>query len=187
MGQSLWFISRATGTVSLVLLTVIAVLGIVTAGRRSPHGESATIVMALHRWLSLGMAAFLATHIVTAIADGYVDISWVATIVPFASAYATLWVALGTLAFDLFIAVLVTSIFRHRLRERTWRWVHWFTYAMWPVALVHGFALSTANEPLLRWTTVGCGVVALAAAAWRFTRTHDDASRRTAVNAQEWS
>ena len=51
-----------------VLLTVVVCLGVVTAGRRRPHGVRATVVMGTHRWLSLGMLAFLAAHIVTAIA-----------------------------------------------------------------------------------------------------------------------
>ena len=75
----LWYLSRATGVASIVLLTVVVVLGVVTAGRRRPQGEQATIVMAMHRWLSLGMASFLIVHIATAIFDSYVSISALAS------------------------------------------------------------------------------------------------------------
>ena len=117
-GQAFWFLSRATGVVSVVLLTVVVCLGMVTAGRRRPHGESATVVMGVHRWLSLGMLVFLAVHIVTAIVDGYVPIGWLAVVLPFSSPYQTLLVGLGTVAVDLLVVLMVTSYLRHRIPER---------------------------------------------------------------------
>ena len=45
MNELLWYLSRATGVVSIVLLTVVVVLGLVTSGRRRPTGDSATVVM----------------------------------------------------------------------------------------------------------------------------------------------
>ena len=90
MSSALWYLSRATGVVTIVLLTLVVCLGVVTAGRRRPHGESATVVMGLHRWLSLGMVVFLGVHITTAIVDGYVSISWLAVVIPFVSGYEPL-------------------------------------------------------------------------------------------------
>ena len=187
MNELLWYASRATGVVSVVLLTAVVVLGVVTAGRRSPHGESATVVMALHRWLSLGMTVFLGAHIVTAIAETYVSIDLVSAVLPFTSGYEPVWVGLGTLAFDVLLAVIVTSVLRHRLAERTWRRVHLLSLALWPMAVVHGIALGTGDQPVLVATTIGCGVVGAGALAWRWTTTHADRTRRAAVLTQEWS
>lgn len=187
MNEALWYASRATGVASIALLTAVVVLGAVTAGRRRPRGGSATVVMAMHRWLSLGMSVFLLVHVVTAIAETYVDIGWVSALVPFTSGYAALWVGLGTLAVDILIAVMVTSLLRHRLPERAWRAVHWFAYLLWPVALVHGVALGTAAEPLLRAATLACAMIGFAALAWRAVATTPDLARRRAVLAQEWS
>lgn len=184
--EALWFLSRATGTVTLVLLTVVGVLGIVTSGRRRPHGESATIVMAMHRWLSVGMLAFLSAHIVTAIVDTYVSIPIAAVVLPFVGTYRTFWVGLGTLAFDLVVAVVATSLLRHRIPERAWRLVHWAAYAMWPIAVVHGFMLGTSDQWVMRATTVACGVILLAAAIWRFSGDHADGFRRRVVAEGEW-
>jgi len=55
------------------------------------------------------------------------------------------------------------------------------------MAIVHGLALGTSGELLLRATTIGCAVVGTGAIAWRFTSTHLDRERRVAVAAQEWS
>ncbi|WP_323095412.1 ferric reductase-like transmembrane domain-containing protein [Intrasporangium sp. YIM S08009] len=187
MNELLWYTSRATGVASIVLLTVVLVLGLVTSGRRSPHGESATVVIALHRWLSLGMLVFLGAHIATAVAETYVSIDAVSALLPFTSGYETVWVGLGTLAFDILLAVGVTSALRRRLTERTWRRVHLLSYAMWPMALVHGLALGTANEPLLRGATIFCGLVGAGAIAWRWSAVHADQERRDAVAAQRWT
>ena len=186
-GQAFWFLSRATGVVSVVLLTVVVCLGMVTAGRRRPHGESATVVMGVHRWLSLGMLVFLAVHIVTAIVDGYVPIGWLAVVLPFSSPYQTLLVGLGTVAVDLLVVLMVTSYLRHRIRERDWRVVHWLSYAMWPLALAHGIALGTSAQPILRGITIACGAAGAAALAWRTTTTYADRDRRRVALAGEWS
>jgi sulfoxide reductase heme-binding subunit YedZ len=188
MGASLWYLSRATGVASIVLLTVVVVLGVLVSGRRRPHGENATVVMAVHRWLSLGMVAFLAMHVLTAVVDSYVDVSALAVLVPFASSYETFWVGLGTLAVDILVAVLLTSWWRHRLRERAWRVVHRATYLLWPIALVHGFVLGTTSEMWLLGATVLSGAVGVAAILWRLlARPHHDRARRDVVLEQEWT
>lgn len=187
MNELLWYVSRATGVVSLALLTAVLVLGVVTSGRRRPHGERATVLMGLHRWLSLGMVVFLGVHVATAVAETYVSIDAVSALVPFTSSYETLWVGLGTLAVDLLVAVTATSWLRHRLPERAWRFVHLTAYLLWPLALAHGFAMGTAGEPLLRGATLACGLVGIGALAWRGTTRHADAARRSAVLTQEWS
>jgi methionine sulfoxide reductase heme-binding subunit len=185
--EMIWYLSRATGVVTIVLLTLVLCLGVITAGRRRPDGESATVLMGIHRWLSLGMLVFLGAHIFTAIAEGYVDISWLAVVVPFVSGYEPLWIGMGALGVDLLVTIVVTSLLRHQIPERYWRGIHWATYAMWAVALVHGFALGTPDQPVLRLVTVACGVTGGLFASWRVAMTYADQARRSEVNAQEWS
>lgn len=187
MNLLLWYTSRATGIASIVLLTTVLALGMVTSGRRCPRSDRATVVMGLHRWLSLGMLSFLLVHIATAIGETYVSIDLISAVVPFSSPYSPVWVGLGTLAFDLLIAVTATSYLRHRIKEPTWKALHLVSYAMWPTALVHGFALGTANEPILRGVTALCGAVGVGFAGWRARSSYDDRDRREAIAAQEWT
>ncbi|HET8595288.1 MAG TPA: ferric reductase-like transmembrane domain-containing protein [Intrasporangium sp.] len=187
MNELLWYTSRATGVASIVLLTGVVILGVVISGRGARSLEGATVVTALHRWLSLGMTVFLLLHIATAIAETYVSIDAISALVPFTAGYEPLWVGLGTLAFDILVAVVVTSLLRERLPERVWRIVHWAAYALWPLAIIHGFMLGTANEPLLRLITVACALAGLVAIVWRSGATHHDTDRRRDVASQEWS
>ena len=141
-GTALWYASRATGVVSLILLSVVAILGIVVNRQGQLPGLPRFAVTGLHRSLSLLTVAFLGTHIVTAIADGYVQIPWLSTIVPFTSSYERFWVGLGTVAVDLVAAVIVTSLLRARIKPAVWRAVHWLSYASYPVVLIHSLGAS---------------------------------------------
>lgn len=187
MNELLWYVSRATGVVSIVLLTAVVVLGVVLAGRRSPDGARAALITALHRWLGLGVTAFLLVHITTAVLETYVPIGLVAAVVPFTAGYQPLWVGLGTLALDLVVAIGATSYWRHRLSERVWKAVHLLSYALWPLALVHGIAMGTSAEPVLRGATILCGVVGGLALCWRVQARPADRVQRDHVLEQVWS
>jgi methionine sulfoxide reductase heme-binding subunit len=161
----LWLLSRAAGIVALVLLTATVVLGTVaTAPTRSatwPRWARQT----LHRDLALLSVATLLVHVTAVVLDGFVDIPWYAAVVPFGSSYRPLWVGLGAVAFDLILAVIVTSLLRVRFGVRTWRAVHWLTYLAWPVAVLH--YLKSGTDSGAPWSialaVVAIGAVVLAA------------------------
>ena len=147
--QELWFVSRGSGLVLLVLLTVVMALGIATRAGWAPRRRPRFVTAELHRTLSLFAVALLGLHVVTAILDPYVTIGWAATAVPFLSPYHRLAIGLGTLAVDCGAAVLVTSVLRSRLGFRSWRAVHWLAYLAWPTAFVH--ALTAGNDMRTGW------------------------------------
>ncbi|MFD6998899.1 ferric reductase-like transmembrane domain-containing protein [Streptomyces mirabilis] len=105
----LWYANRATGAVSLVLFTVVVLLGIAVRLRGRLPGLPRFGTVQLHRALSLSAIVFLALHITAAVVDSYVGISLLDVLVPFASTYQPLWLGLGTVALDLMLAVLITS------------------------------------------------------------------------------
>ena len=183
MNQALWFASRATGLVSLLLLTATIVLGIATTGRAAGSRWPRFAVANLHRNLSLLVVAFLGVHITTAIIDPYAGIRWADALLPFVSSYQPFWLGLGAVALDLLIAVLVTSLARSHLPWRAWRAIHWAGYAMFPVAVAHGLGTGGADSRQL-WVLgcVGSCLLAVAAAIWwlQSTRHPDTAARRTA-------
>ena len=139
----LWYATRATGLVAVVLLTATTVLGILVTSRVTTRRWPGFAWQELHRRVSLIAMAFLAGHVVTSVTDTYVHIGWAAVVVPFASSYRRGWVTLGTVGLDLLLAVAVTSVLRHRMRARTWRVVHWLAYLSWPVGLAHAFGMGT--------------------------------------------
>jgi len=166
----LWYATRATGLVALVLLTATTLLGVLTANRAATVRWPGFSVQDLHRRLSVITMGFLACHILTSVLDAYVHIGWAAVVVPFASSYKPLWVALGSIGLDLLLAVAVTSHLRHKMRARTWRAVHWLAYLSWPVALSHAFGIGTdMRQGWVIDLTVGCIAVVVGAGAWRLS------------------
>jgi len=165
---ALWYASRATGVVALVLLTIVVLLGIMVSRRGRLPGLPRFATTSLHRNMSLLAVVFVAVHVATAIADPYVTIGIAAAVIPFTSPYRPLWLGLGAISFDLIIALVTTSLVRGRIGRRTWRGVHWLAYACWPVALLHGVGSSTdLRTGWLLALTVGCAAAVLAAACWR--------------------
>ena len=164
----LWYATRATGLVALVLLTATTVIGILTANRAVSSRWPGFSVQDLHRRVSVTTMAFLACHILTSVIDTYVHIGWAAVVVPFASSYKRLWVGLGSIGIDLLIAVAVTSHLRHKMRPGTWRAVHWLAYLSWPVALSHAFGMGTdMGQGWVTVMSVGCIAAVVGAALWR--------------------
>jgi sulfoxide reductase heme-binding subunit YedZ len=173
--MTLWYLMRASGLVAFALLTVTVVLGILGAlgprrasSRSRRRGSSRTVTTVVHRNASLLSVVFLAIHVFTAVTDHYVTIPLPAIVVPGVSDYRAFWMALGAVAFDLMVALIVTSLLRVRLGRRTWRAVHWLAYAMWPLALAH--SIGTGTDTGRAWTTAlyaVCGTVVLAAIAIR--------------------
>lgn len=164
----LWFATRATGIIALVLLTGTVVLGIVTSVRYASPAWPRFITVSLHRSLSLLTITFTGLHVLTTIADPFVSISVVSVVIPFTSGYRRIWLGFGAVAFDLLLAVLVTSLLRTRIKPRLWRAVHWAGYACWPVALVHG--LGTGTDGAARWVlaiTAACALAVVFAGVWR--------------------
>jgi len=80
------------------------------------------------------------------------------------------WLGLGTLAVDLLLVILATSLLRHRLGLRTFRVVHWITYGLWPITLAHGLGNGTdAGHPWFLILAATCTVTVLTALAWRLS------------------
>jgi predicted ferric reductase len=167
-GPGLWYATRATGLVTLLLLTASVLLGVITAGRFVSERCPRFLTVGLHRRISLLVLVFLALHIGTTVVDTYTSIPAAAAFVPFAASYKAPWLGLGAVAVDLLVAIMVTSLLRGRLGFRAWRRIHWLAYACWPVALVHGLGTGTDRKTIWVFAATLCCVAAIAAATtWR--------------------
>lgn len=170
MSEALWYLGRGTGLVTLVLLTIVVVLGIGTRSGRPAFGLNRYAVNVVHRNASLLSVMLLGVHMVTLLFDPYAQLRLADLVLPFQGAYRPLWLGLGTLGFDLIVVLIVTSLLRHRLGVRRWRAVHWLAYAAWPVALGHGLGTGTdARTGWLLVTAIGCAAMVVGAIGWRLS------------------
>ena len=165
---ALWYLTRATGLVSLILLSATVVLGTIASVGWTTDRWPRFLSQSVHRNLSLFCIALIGVHIVTTVGDGYVPIGLADAVIPFRSPYRPIWVGLGAVAFDMLLAVAITSALRRHIGVAAWRGVHWLAYACWPIAVVHGLGSgSDARLPGAVIVFVLCTASVAAAVAWR--------------------
>ena len=180
--QILWFATRGSGIVSLILFSAVACLGLLAVSRAQTAGWPRFLTVGLHRNLALLSVAFVAIHVLTAVLDPFTSLGFAAAVVPLASSYRPVQVALGVISMELIAAVVVTSLLRERIGQRAWRAVHWAAYAAWPLAVAH--TITAGSDGTAVWMLVVTGLCVAAVAAcllWRLTAGETNRSRLGAV------
>ena len=179
---ALWYASRATGVVALLLTTAVVLLGLMVTRQGRLPGLPRFAVSGLHRNMSLIAVVFVVVHVLTAVADSYVTIPLTAAVVPLASPYERLWVGLGAVSLDLTLAVIVTSLLRRHLSRGLWRAVHLLAYAAWPVAWLHSITSSAdLKHGLMFALAVACAAAVAFAVIWRLSAASRDVPRAERV------
>lgn len=179
---ALWYASRATGVVALVLMTAVVLLGLVVTRQGRLPGLPRFATTGLHRNLSLVAVVFVGLHVLTAVVDSYVHIPLTAAFIPLASSYERLWIGLGAVSLDITVAVIVTSLLRRHLGRGVWRAVHLLAYLSWPVAWLH--SITASNNMLHGWEfllSVGSLLAVVAAVGWRLAAAARDVPRAERV------
>lgn len=172
----LWYATRSTAIVAFVLLTVSMFLGIAATQRSIATRQWPRFATQdLHRNVSLLALGFILAHVVTTLLDTFVYVGWWSMVVPGTSPYRRLWVSLGTIAFDVVLVVIATSLVRHRLSLRLWRVVHWSVYAVWPLAFVHFLETGTdaAHGRFGLWLDIGALLALVLAVAMRLAAANE--------------
>ncbi|BDZ48050.1 hypothetical protein GCM10025867_02910 [Frondihabitans sucicola] len=170
MDDALWAIGRGTGIAALVLFTVSVVLGIVTRSGRPLPGLPRFSITLVHRNVSLAATLFLLVHLVSLFFDPYAQLDLLDTVVPFFGSYRPFWQGLGTVGFDLVVVLVATGLLRGRLGPRTFKAIHWASYALWPIALAHAIGTGTnGTEGWFLALAAASVLVVVAACAWRLS------------------
>jgi predicted ferric reductase len=178
----LWYASRATGVVALLLMTAVVLLGLMVTRQGRLPGLPQFVVTGLHRNVSLVAVLFVGLHVLTTVADSYVKIPLTAVVVPLASPYERLWIGLGAVSTDITIAVVMTSLLRRHLSRMLWRAVHLLAYLSWPVAWLH--SISASHDLLHGWMSlmgIACLLLVVGAVGWRFAAAARDVPRAERV------
>jgi predicted ferric reductase len=184
MTEALWALGRGTGVVALVMFTITVVLGIVARSGRSVGGLGRFGVAEVHRTAALTGVGLIAVHLGSLFFDPYAQLKLLDMVLPFAGSYRPLWLGLGTVAVDLLLVVTGVSLLRNQVGPRVFKAVHWLTYALWPVALLHG--LGTGTDAGSLWmdaiAAVCVGAVTLAV-GWRLLPSYAERGRARAARA----
>ncbi len=179
----LWYTTRATGMVTLVLFTLVVALGALVSVRAGGTIVGRFEVNELHRSLSIVAMVFLVLHILTTVLDSYVSTGWLSPLIPWVSQYRRLDVAIGAVAFDLILTVWISSLLKQRVKNTSWRFIHWFSWLALASAILHAFLIGTDTKDGAGLVLVsGCAVVAVFSALLRFFARPARAAGRTALS-----
>ncbi|HET8567639.1 MAG TPA: hypothetical protein VFM93_01475 [Candidatus Limnocylindria bacterium] len=149
-----WLLARATGVASFLALFIAILSGIALRTSVLDRLGSNREIQSLHQfttalWIPLG-----GLHLVSLLLDRTARVRAVDLVVPFGVDYGPVAVGLGTLAFDIFVVVTVTSWIRRGLDPRLWSWIHRTSYVAFALTFAHAFLSGTDfNSPLLSAVT----------------------------------
>ena len=148
------FMLYYAGVLALVGLTGSVLLGLLATDRIVMTPGHRVMAQAVHRAFSFGTLAFLVIHIVTEILAQRSHV--IDAIVPFLSPYRTFYIGLGTIASDLIVLLVVTSIVRKRFTEhgKAWRWraIHYASYVAFVFGVLHGLLGGRTAKPYVDWS-----------------------------------
>lgn len=139
--QVWWYLSRSSGIIALVLLVLSVAWGVLLATRAlKPHDRPAWL-LEVHKWLGGTALVMTGLHLLGLYLDGYIDYGATDLLVPFASDYRPLAVAIGVLSLYVLVAVVATSYMRQWLSKRAWQRIHLLSYGLvWSAAIHAGMA-----------------------------------------------
>jgi sulfoxide reductase heme-binding subunit YedZ len=169
--MTLWYLARAAGVVALIMFTVSASLGILTAGGRHPGRRF--WLQYVHRSAAVTGLVVLATHVVAVIADSYVSISPTVLFWPFGAGYRPFAMVLGVLALYGLVLAAVVGAARGRLAKysaftKQWRTVHIAASVGWLLSIGHGLLAGTdRSTPWLVAINLGCVAAVALAGSYR--------------------
>ncbi len=148
------FMLYYAGVFALIGLTASVGVGLVATDRIIMTPGHRVMAQAVHRAVSFGALAFLVIHIVTEILAQRVHV--IDSVVPFLSPYRTFYIGLGTIASDLILLLVITSIVRKRFTAhgKAWRWraIHYSAYASFVFGIMHGLLGGRPGKPYVDWS-----------------------------------
>ncbi|MBE7519838.1 MAG: ferric reductase-like transmembrane domain-containing protein [Thermoflexaceae bacterium] len=142
-GHAPWYISRSSGLVAYVLLTLSVVLGLLLSTRSPRPLVPRALAFDLHRFISILTLTMIGVHAGILLFDNYLGFGPAEILLPFASDSEPLLTAVGVVAAWSLVAITASFWLRRHIGPRAWRRLHYLSFASWLLSLVHGFAQGT--------------------------------------------
>ena len=135
-----WDVARAGGLTAYLLLTLAVIAGLALSLHLQSPRWPRLITNELHNFLTLLAAIFTGVHVLAVFIDPYTHFGLNEVLIPLASHYRPVWVALGIVALYLGIAIGISTLLRPLIGYILWRRLHVLTLVLWGLIAVHGLA-----------------------------------------------
>jgi predicted ferric reductase len=171
--RAFWYLSRASAFVALGLMWCSMVLGLLMTNKLARVWPGGPAAFELHQYTSLLGLVFALFHAFILLGDGYIDFTLARLLLPFASTgYQPLWVGLGQVGLYVMVLVAFSFHLRGEIGHRTWRLIHFASFAVFVLALVHGlFSGTDSGGPWARRFYVAAGGSVLFLSLYRLLST----------------
>ncbi len=146
--KAYWFISRSSGIVAYVLLTLGVLWGLVQSGSLFRTRISPILSLGMHsylNWFGLGLAAL---HGIILIGDGYINIDLPQVVTPFTSPYRPIPVGLGVIGFYLMLLLSLSFYARMHLGQKNFRLLHYGSFGVFILVTLHSLLSGTDTSSL---------------------------------------
>jgi len=142
-----WYLSRATAFVSLSILWLSMALGLGITNRMARLWPGAPAAFAIHEYVSLLGLAFALFHALILLGDHYIGFTVAQIFMPFSTLdYRPTWVGIGQVAFYIWLFVALSFYIRSIIGQKTWRAIHYLSFAMYIMGLLHGLFSGTDSS-----------------------------------------
>ncbi|AIQ64030.1 hypothetical protein PSTEL_13950 [Paenibacillus stellifer] len=160
---SVWTTVRAAGLTSYMLLFAAIFAGLLQ-GEPWAKGARRAQLNLIHQWTGWFGMLFGLVHGLVLVFDQYVGYSFFEIVIPFASRHEPFWTGLGTLAFYLMLALILSSDMMKSIGKKTWRIIHFMALPTFIMALLHAAMIGTdSSTPAMKlmYTTTGALVIGM--------------------------
>jgi predicted ferric reductase len=139
-----WFLSRGSALSAYLLLWLSIAFGLALTNRMAQVWPGGPIALDLHEYVSLLGLAFALFHAIILLGDQYINFSMLQVLLPFATqSYRPAWVGLGQISFYVIAVVTFSFYVRKHIGNRSWRLIHYASFASFLMALAHGILSGT--------------------------------------------
>ena len=163
-----WLIIRGSGIAAFALLSAAMIWGLLVSTKLVAEIVKAKPLTWFHE--SLGIGALIATlvHVGVLSVHEFFPFTWGEILVPGASSWKPMVIALGTLAFYGLTVLSLSFYFRKWIGQKTWRLIHFASFGVFLAALLHGIQAGTDTDSLfMLGLYAGCAIAVFALAAQR--------------------
>src|SRR6266704_4333807 len=152
-----WDIARAGGFPAYILLTLAVVVGLPLSTQiQSPSRWPRLLNSELHNFLTLLSTIFLVVHVLAVWIDPFTNFGWNEVLIPLASHYRPVWMALGIVGLYLGIAIGISTWLRPLIGYKLWRKLHVLTLGIFALATIHGIGTGSDTQT---WWALGIYLV----------------------------
>lgn len=145
-----WYLSRATAFVSLSILWISMALGLGISNKMARLWPGAPAAFSIHEYVSLLGLAFALFHALILLGDQYIHFTVVQIFIPFSTVdYRPIWVGIGQIGFYVWLIVALSFYIRSSIGHKTWRVIHYLSFAMYMMGLIHG--LFSGTDSATNW------------------------------------